>query len=70
MKILKRNGIQKRMLENIYDIIIDSQFKNQAIKELKQWRKGKVVEIDYTEGRQATIKVGRDFIITLNGILK
>ena len=51
-----------KMVENIYDIILQTQFEQEARKELKKWIGKKNVSVDYEHG---IIEIGTNFKLTL-----
>jgi len=64
MKLLqdRKNG---RIIEDIYDIIFNTKFKNEAIERFKPiWIK-KNVEVNYTEGKEKYILIGKKYKLTL-----
>jgi len=54
--------LHKRMFENIYDIIGNTDFEEVAKKEFKKFRKGKEIEWN---GDNHTISIGKKFKIAL-----
>ena len=64
MKLLqdRKHG---RIIEDIYDIIFNTKFKNDAIERFKPIWVKKNVEVNYTEGKEKYILIGKKYKLTL-----
>lgn len=61
----KQDKKQVEMLNNIYDILFNTGFKDEARKEFTKWYRGKEVEISYTEDTTHFIRIGKNFVLYL-----
>ena len=59
-KVIKKHA---HMVENIYDIILQTEFEKEARKELKRFIGNKNVSVDYGKG---ILEIGNNFTLTLN----
>ena len=55
--------LHAHMVENIYDIILQTKFEQEAKKELKKWIGNKNVSVDYEHG---ILEIGNNFKMTLS----
>ncbi len=61
------NKTHKKVLNAIYDLIANNtQYEKEDRKLLRKFLSGKNIEIDTSEGKKATIKLGKLFTLTLN----
>jgi len=54
-----------RIIEDIYDIIFNTQFKNEAIKRFEPLWKTKHIEVNFTEGKEKCLLIGKKYKLTL-----
>ena len=64
MKSKNTQKLHAKMVENIYDVILQTEFEQEAKKKLKKWIGKKNVSVDYEHG---ILEIGSNFkMVVLN----
>ena len=69
MKI-NQDKLNKEIIEDIYDIIFENKFKDEARRRFRKMWRDKEVMVDYTRNKEKFIQIGEKYKLTLSIIKK